>query len=216
MPTLSVTISDFTGDFASNNGAKSIALTQEKVLHAAFTVGTPLLKKGTPGADHALAMAAYKGIAMMATMDFSRAALSCFPEYKKLDPSEKNNLSYWIGMVITALSAREFLKVDQLLHAACFHLNSITLTDIESKSLADLVGHDGDTHWHVLEAKGRQNKPSDLEKYFFSHLKDLFKDEPFELRILFDSVIELSRGRGERRLIVEAILRNLDIFDAET
>lgn len=68
----------------------------------------------------------------------------------------------------------------------------------------------------LSELRANLNKPSDLEKDFFSHLKDLFKDEPFELRILFDSVIELSRGRGERRLIVEAILRNLDIFDAET
>ena len=67
----------------------------------------------------------------------------------------------------------------------------------------------------LAELRANQSKPSELEKDFFQHLKDQFEGQPFEPRILFDSVIELSRGRGERRLMMEAILRNLDIFDEQ-
>ena len=68
----------------------------------------------------------------------------------------------------------------------------------------------------LTELRANQSKASELEKDFFQHLKDQFEGQPFEPRILFDSVIELSRGRGERRLMMEAILRNLDIFDEQT
>ena len=164
MANLKIDVSNFKGTYNPLNLRKQIAVTEEQALHAAITVGTPLLRKGTHSQRHALAMATYKAVAVKATMDFSQTNLSGFSAYRQLDPSEKTNLSYWIGMVFTALLAKELVKVEQLLHAACFKQRRIGKTNPASKSLADLVGRDANKDWHVLEAKGRQNKPTAQNK----------------------------------------------------
>ena len=109
-------------------------------------------------------MAAYKAVAVKATIDFSGQNLAIFKDYRQLDPSEKVNLSYWIGMVFTALLAKELLEVKQLLHASCLNPQRMVMTNSSSRSLADLVGRDSHLKWHVLEAKGRQGKPTQPER----------------------------------------------------
>ena len=160
MPDLNITVSDFSGVYGTLNARNQLDVTKEQALHAAITVGTPLLTSGTASARHALTMATYKAVAVKASIDFSGTNLSIFDDYRRLDPSEKVNLSYWIGMVFTALLAKELLGVKQLLHAACFEQQPIVRTNPLSKSLADLVGRESNGGWHVLEAKGRQNKLS--------------------------------------------------------
>lgn len=164
MPYLKIDVAKFTGTYDSINQTRQLDISEEQALHAAMTVGMPLLRKGAESARHALSMAAYKAVATKASIDFSKTYLASFPAYRHLDPSEKTNLSYWIGMVFTALLARELIGVSQVLHAACFKQRRIVKKDSSSRSLADLVGRDTDTDWHVFEAKGRQKRASELER----------------------------------------------------
>lgn len=60
------------------------------------------------------------------------------------------------------------------------------------------------------------SQPSPHERKFFEGLRDIFKGEEFHPRVLFNSVYELGEGRGERALVKDALLRNLDVFDAES
>ena len=160
LPILNIKVSDFLDPYDPLNARTQLDITKEQALHAAITVGTPLLRKSTANGRHALAMATYRYAAINASIDFSTTNLSCFDAYGKLDPSEKVNLSYWIGMVFCTLLAKELLGVVQLINAACFTQQSVILTNPMSKSLADLIGRDSNKQWHILEAKGSQIRPS--------------------------------------------------------
>ncbi|MEX1026681.1 MAG: hypothetical protein WD049_01550 [Candidatus Paceibacterota bacterium] len=107
----------------------------------------------------ALSLASYRAMAIKCVIDFTKPDLSVVPHYSHLESTEKMNLSYWIGMAITAIAADEVLGVSRTFHASNGG-QKLTKANQRSRSLADLCGQDTNNTWHIFEAKGRQTKPT--------------------------------------------------------
>ena len=72
--------------------------------------------------------------------------------YKALDPSEKNALSYFMGLTTAKLLANRFLDIPWLIHLDSFEQTRLAFG---SKKRPDLLGHNRNHQWLVMEAKGR-------------------------------------------------------------
>lgn len=75
--------------------------------------------------------------------------------YKTLDPSEKNAISYFMGLTMAKLLANRFLDVPWLIHLDSFDVTRLTFG---SKKRPDLLGHNRSKQWLIMEAKGRSGK----------------------------------------------------------
>jgi hypothetical protein len=161
MPDLEIRVGGFIGAFAKLNRTRTVGVSKNRLRKFAITVGLPVHAVAAPSARHAMMFAAYKAQAIKCAVDFSKPTLGHHKEYTHLDPSEKANLSYWTGMTLAALTAEEVLGVPRLIHAAAFGRARLVNANVNSRSLADLIGADAVGHWHVVEAKARQSLPSD-------------------------------------------------------
>lgn len=160
MPTLSVKSSGFSPPFTKLNGNHSIQVSKRRCMKFTASIGLPLLKAASPTSGHAVALAAYKQLAIKCAIDFTGTSLTRPLAYKRMDQSEKANISYWIGMTFSALIADELLKVTHLVHASAFGRMRLARVNPISRRLADLVGQDPSGAWHIVEAKARQANPS--------------------------------------------------------
>lgn len=157
-------MSGFTGIHNTLNGTKDLKASKRRVLKKAQTFGMQFLSPGAPTPQHAVNLAAYKSLAVKMAMDFSSANLTRPTGYTGMDSTEKANISFWTGMTLAALVADQVLGVSRLLHAGSLTkrrkgTSRLVKVDPKSGSLADLVGQDAATAWHVIEAKARQVEP---------------------------------------------------------
>ena len=164
MPTLSVKVSGFSPPFAKLNGVHPIQVSKRRCIKFAASIGLPLLKVASPTSGHAIALAAYKALAIKCAIDFTGTSLTRPSAYQRMDQSEKANISYWTGMTFSALIADELLNVTRLVHASAFGRMRLVRVNPKSRRLADLVGQDPSGAWHVIEAKARQAKPTDEDR----------------------------------------------------
>lgn len=160
MSELSVSASGFPISHSAINGTRRLNVSKRRCLKFAQTIGLPLMRAASPSAGHAVALAAYKALAIKCAIDFTGASLFRPRAYERMDQSEKANISYWTGMTFAALIADEFLNVSRLVHATALQKSRLARVDPDSRRLADLVGQDGSGAWHVVEAKARQDKQS--------------------------------------------------------
>jgi hypothetical protein len=80
--------------------------------------------------------------------------------FHSLDASEKNTVSYRLGMGLTKFAAETKLKVPWLLHLdKLFNAGALTL-QAGTLERGDLAGQDTNGAWHVLESTGRSSPPS--------------------------------------------------------
>lgn len=78
--------------------------------------------------------------------------------YKLLDPSEKTNISYYLGLAFSHLLSESILRVAWLMHLDVYHKGySIKYNSSKIKSRPDLFGQDTSGDWVVIESKGRSN-----------------------------------------------------------
>lgn len=165
MPSLPVAISSFNTPFSGLNGSKTANVSRLKCMKFATTVGvshyTPTFGRTTT----ALALSAYRAMAIRCAIDFGYPQLRLRSEFRDLEGSEKSNISFWIGMTFAAITAADFLKVPRTIHAQKKH--GLVKQNPRSKRLADLVGKDASSRWHVVEAKAIRRTPtaSDLAKW---------------------------------------------------
>lgn len=55
---------------------------------------------------------------------------------------------------------------------------------------------------------------TELEIEFFEKFRLIFNDSLFEPQQIFKTVFEIGKGRGERKLFYDAIVRNLNLFNS--
>ena len=67
-------------------------------------------------------------------------------------------------MTFAAIVAQESLGIPRLLHAASMKAQGRLRTNTTSRSLADFVGADANSNWHVIEAKARQQKANSTDE----------------------------------------------------
>lgn len=78
--------------------------------------------------------------------------------YKLLDPSEKTNISYYLGLAFSHLLSESILRIAWLMHLDVYHKGyNIKYNSSRSKSRPDLFGQDALGDWVVIESKGRSN-----------------------------------------------------------
>lgn len=75
--------------------------------------------------------------------------------YKALDPSEKNAISYFMGLTMAKLLSNRFLDVPWLIHLDSFDKTRLAFG---STKRPDLLGHNRHHQWLIMEAKGRSGR----------------------------------------------------------
>ncbi|MBV4425521.1 hypothetical protein [Clostridium tyrobutyricum] len=77
--------------------------------------------------------------------------------YKSLDPSEKNAISYFIGLMSTKLIAGRLFNIPWLMHLDVYKKSVNIKTINGDKSRPDFIGINSSNKWFVFEAKGRSH-----------------------------------------------------------
>ena len=160
MATIDISVSKFSN--TSLNGSRTIQLSRQKCIKFAIGVGTSHYSASFRKTKTAVALASYRAMAVRCVFDFGSKGkpLEPYRDYRRLEATEKVNLSYWIGMTMAGVAVDEVLGVTKTTHAS--HMGrKITHSNPKTKSLADLVGFEN-KRYHIIEAKGRQTKPSTI------------------------------------------------------
>lgn len=155
----------FRGQRATVNGAHSLKATRVDVFRALVTVGRPGRRRSlstgfgpaslaAPGLS--LAEVAYLAFMVIAYMENSYAGVRMNARFRELDGSEKQGVSYRVGMALAALFAERLLGIPGLEHADHL-LRTGALVLHQGGRRGDLVGWDTGGDWHVFEAKGRSS-----------------------------------------------------------
>jgi hypothetical protein len=152
MPCLPVTVSGFAS--GPTNGDSRLDISKRRFLKFAVSTGSPIFAATIGGPRLPVAFAAYKALAAKTSLDFTTTEFTLVDGYENLEPTEKANLSYWVGMTVAAIVADAVLGVPELLHASAYAL--LARRDPSSRSLADLIGQDKARAWHVIEANARE------------------------------------------------------------
>jgi len=153
--------SDFKDGFATVNRTFSASVSKRRLLKCAVNVGLQVYGGSASMPRNAVALSAYKALAMKCAVTFGGRELGLSREFIAMDASEKANISFWIGMAFAALAADECLGVNRLYHAASLRRSKLlTMASRRGRSLADFVGQDQQGRWHSIEAKARQDRVS--------------------------------------------------------
>ncbi|MDK2825162.1 MAG: hypothetical protein PWQ44_338 [Methanolobus sp.] len=165
MTVVEIETNEFVGAFSIINGHGTLNVSKLHFLKYGMTAGIPLFGGTRVPPAQALTLAIYKAIGISCALDFSGPFLKRSHSYKNLDPTEQANISTWVGMAGAAFMADVNLGISQLIHAGALKQNGTLRTlDYRSRKLADFIGQDQNNNWHVLEAKARQNNPSNTDR----------------------------------------------------
>lgn len=157
MPNILYDANDFTGTFASLNGANQIlTITWPQLVWAAVTAGKAL------GAEYAFGIYStferiHRASMMYAYLlqgDANR--LQQTDAFHMSDPSEKGAISYSFGITLAKLFAELVMDAPRLLHFGIYQGDYQIMTQ-EGNSRPDLIGLTTNGDWVVFEAKGRSN-----------------------------------------------------------
>jgi hypothetical protein len=143
----------------------SLKFSESALYWASVTVGAPSDAVARQNYLDAPAFAIHKWSAICSVLDFQNNRISLRKTHKMLDPSEKGVLSYWTGMVFAKLVAEKILHVPWAAHASILYQTlkkegTMQLDPPDTKSLPDLVCYEDIETYHIIEAKGRVNKPT--------------------------------------------------------
>lgn len=156
----------------SHNTKKSgvpswLGLNWNELVHAAMTIGRPgwtdVLKHGSASIHeiifriNLLKMALEQDSSGVGTLQRTSA-------YKRLDPSEKGAVNYFLGMTACKLFADKVLGIPWVMHLDVFK-DQLDPDTLGQKSRPDLVGQRIQTgEWVAFECKGRASPPGPKEK----------------------------------------------------
>jgi hypothetical protein len=150
------------------NGAQELAVSWDEILWAALTIGRPSVHHVWQNGAASFHEAMFRlSIVRMALEQHGPGAtrLRRTSAFKRLDPTEKGAISYFLGMDFCKVFASRLLQTPWLLHLDVF--GSIISASVLGRSRPDLFGQQSITgHWLAFETKGRAGKPStaDLTK----------------------------------------------------
>lgn len=141
------------------NERKTIDITTLDLMRASLTVGYPITFSTLW--DN-LSIYMYKflrlpGLFWLFTTDNGDLRIRDF--VYRLTQSDKNVLSYDLGMILTKVAAEKEMFIPWLRHADELITNKVALLG-KTKKRGDLIGKDNFNDWHVIEAKGRLTNPS--------------------------------------------------------
>ncbi len=156
---IQVTVSEFTGNYSQINRSYCLDVSPGSLFLAAITVGAGSYAEALGSTKHSLAFAIHKAMALLTVVNFEDGQLRLPEDYRSLDQSEKASLGYWAGMAMCKLIGDKVLGIPWLKHVSSIR-DFIIWRDSDSRSAPDLAGVDTHNHWHIMEAKSRQYRPS--------------------------------------------------------
>jgi len=141
-----------------------LKFSESELYWASVTVGAPSDVVARRNYGDAPAFAIHKWSAICSVINFQTNPISLGNTHDMLDPSEKGVLSYWTGMIFAKLVAEKILHVPWAAHAKILYQTlkndgNMQLDPPETKSLPDLVCYEDIMTYHIIEAKGRVQKP---------------------------------------------------------
>lgn len=153
---------------------KNLYCSESALLWASLTVGAPSRAVLIRNIKNAPAFALHKWFAIRSVLDFRNNSINPRRIFSALDPSEKQVLSYWTGMIFAKLVAEQVLGAPWMAHARLLQTEGLLqVNPSKTKSLPDLVGNsargESKAEWHIIEAKGLQKNPSANQR---QHYKD--------------------------------------------
>jgi hypothetical protein len=159
MPAIRIVTHGFTGGFANANSDELVEVSRLDLLRSMITVGyrneTDLVGYGWRSIGWHIASTLF---ALVTTQ--SRNGNLCTSHlYHSLDRSEKNTVSYRLGMGFTKFVAEHKLQIPWLVHVdKLFNTGALTLQG-GTLERGDLAGEDTTGRWHAFESKGRSQPP---------------------------------------------------------
>lgn len=159
MPKVQITTVNFPPSFPSPHGTSLINVSRTEIVQAATEVGAT--SSIFRNASHRTALEiAWRANIILANLEETSSGWKQSLSYKRLDPSEKSGVSYYLGMVLPAIVAKKSWKVPHLVHVdAVLQILGRTVGNVQRP---DLVGYrQGATANSqgrlLLETKGRTN-----------------------------------------------------------
>ena len=145
-------------DWSWPNGTFSIDVSSDEVCKAAADVGATSAVFGTPSRTRREFL--WRVNMILANLDQTSGGWEQNSSYKRLDPSEKSGVSYYLGMVLSAIMAKKLWNTPHLVHVDA--VLKILGQKIGNVQRPDLVGYGQGATANslgrlLLEAKGRTN-----------------------------------------------------------
>jgi len=148
------------------NGAGDLAVGWPEILWAALTIGRPSVHHVFQDGTASLYEAMFRlSLVRMALEQYGPGAtrLRRTSGYKRLDPTEKGAISYFLGMTFCKVFASRLLSTPWLLHLDVFR--TTIPASVLGRSRPDLFGQQtGTGDWLAFETKGRASKPSAADR----------------------------------------------------
>lgn len=155
--------SGFSGVYNSLNGIRSIQFNSLDLIRANACIGYSSWRSILLRSPREYLESIYHSVGTIAYTKTENGNLALADNFYNLDTSEKNPITYRLGMAITKLVAERELNIPWLLHVDRLVELGIATITTGTKERGDLAGLDIDNIWHVLESKGRSNKPSSTD-----------------------------------------------------
>jgi hypothetical protein len=165
MPSVECSISDFTGTYSHLSAKDTLIVSWPQLIWAAITVG----RAGWQDILHDGLFSRFEIVYRVAIIGANlfegpSGALAKTEAYRRLDPSEKAAISYFLGLNVVKVFVGACLDTPWLMHLDVYGKKFDA--ECPSKSRPDLFGLNTFHDWIVVESKGRTNqcKTSDLTK----------------------------------------------------
>lgn len=162
MANIEIKASRFTGGFTALNGSAVFPISSLALLRSMVTVGYKNEADSLGYGWRSIGWHISTCFLTVATTAVRNGNLVVSKLFHSLDPSEKNTVSYRLGMGLTKFVAETKLKIPRLVHLdKLFNAGALT-RQMGTLERGDLAGQDTSGTWHVLESKGRSSPPSSM------------------------------------------------------
>lgn len=148
------------------NAKGHLDVSWDEILWAALTVGRPnihaVFNYGAASLHEALFRISGVRLAVEQRVSWDQR-LRRTDTFRRLDPTEKGAVSYFLGMTFCKVFASRMLNTPWLLHLDVFKDQVGAM--LHERSRPDLIGQNGATgEWYSFESKGRSAPPTSEEK----------------------------------------------------
>jgi len=157
---INVSVSGFNSPYQGINGPHTLKLTRAELLWAVISVGSKSLQDASSGGFLRIGQHIGNSLLVLTNIAIVNGDLSLHPIFFTMDQSERNIVTYKLGMALTKYLASELLDIAWLEHADRLIADGTIKLGAGSRKRGDLVGKDLSGDWHAFEAKGRANSPS--------------------------------------------------------
>lgn len=160
MPGITCNYSRFPASLPSFNGTEELEFSVDELIYAAYTVGKRNWDEVHAHPYYSIKEIDFRISMIHAFLNLRSDTVTRSAIFRKLDPSEKGAINYFLGNVFCKLIMQRKFQVLWLLHLDLFE-GTIDIGDQNKRP--DFIGKQNNSDWIAVEAKGRQTKDNKVE-----------------------------------------------------